>query len=336
MKKSFVVALMCSSLMLTGCLDRIKAPEITTTEYTGVTVIGIQNNRPEITEPSEDVTETVVVETTEAKPVEIWVYNNFDGVDIEGESFEFSKRKTAYSKEEEETFINEFLATYNAHDPVCLLSIDEYSVYEYVADNGTVLVYEDDYYYDESLLEIEAEPDEGEVQEEVQEGEEGTTTNFKKVIECYYVDMTAFKDLGTLPSTVTNQTWDRLDLISGVVDVIDAWNINKPSDFEPVTVDRFSQIDFLMTESDLENNEGKMFIDEYGRPVFARYYKSTGNTSELFIYNDLTGELYMRVSFSGTAFAPKEDHEEGLIMAIYYFDEVTPDSYSIRNQIPLN
>lgn len=327
MKKSFVAALICASLMLTGCLEEFKAPEITTTEYTGVTVIGIQNNRPEITEPSEEVTETIVTETTEAPSVDIWVYNNFDGVDIEGEEYPFSKRITAYSSEEETTFINDFISQYNAHDPVCLLSIDEYSLYEYIADNGTVLIYEDDYYYGQEVAE-----------EEPSEGEEAVSANFKKVIECYYVDMTAFKSLGTIPSSVANQTWDRLDLISGAVDVIDAWNIYKPEDYEPTIVGEYKQIDFLMTNEELtiENNEGRMFIDEYGRPVFARYYKSTGNISEFFLYNDVTSELYMRVSFSGTAFAPKEDHDEGLIMAIYYFDTEVPDPYSIRTKIPLN
>lgn len=332
-KRTVLASFIASSLLLSGCeLNLEPRLEQTTTEYTGVTVIGIQNNRPVITEETEETTETIVPETTLEPIVDVWVYNNFDGVDIEGEDYPFSKRITAFSSEEADTFINEFLSTYNGRDPYLLVSAGEYSVFEYIADNGTVIVYIDDYYYEETLTQLDEEP----ATTEVETDEEGNPIeHFKKVIECYYIDMSAFNSLGNVPSTIQNKTWDRLNLVSSVVDVVDAWNNYKPDDFEPIDTGDYKQIDYLMTGEGVtvDNNEGRIFIDDYGRPVFARYYKNTGNISEIFIYNNATSELYMRMSFSGTAFAPKEDHDEGLILAVYYFDDECPNPYSIRDYV---
>lgn len=312
------------SLGLSGCsgVETISESE---TQITGITAIAVQTT----SDISEETT-TVITETSEEVPVgkQVWVYNNFNGIDLEANDFNFSVRRTVNGEAEAIEFINNFLTKYNGNSPFCLFEAGEYSVYEYLADHGTIIVYQDDLGKDISAA--------SDTSTEDTSVETAAPEESQRIVECYYLDYNNLSSIGELPEEYTSDPiWDRIELASDMVSVLDKWNIEAPSDYIPEVVDDYTMLTFKFNPSDegVTYSSGRIFLDDMGHPMFARYYMTNVNLSELFLYNSV-GEVYSVLRFSGGAFAENVDGDGcGIQLAAYIYDENIPDMNSFRTNL---
>ncbi|MCQ2483263.1 MAG: hypothetical protein MJ153_07255 [Clostridia bacterium] len=343
-QNKYVIGLVCFTLALSGC-SAMDISEETQATVSGETAISIQM----VTETTEA---TTVEETTEEVVSEqIWTYSNFDGVDLSGENFAFAQRKKIKGEEAANEFIESFVINYNAGSPVCLFEAGEYSAYEYTADGGSVFVYIDNLGLDPAYMpkseesaeetaetsevsETENEVEESAESTEDTEGTEGSEldtemssetvnsdlSDAERIVECYYIDYSKITTLGNIPQSCEDACWDRMAMTSGIETVIDRWNTEAPSDYVPDVVNGYTVVDYNLTPNDdgTTSSNGKIFMDDMGRPVFVRYYLNSGNSSEMFFYND-AGDTIACLKFSGIPYKDMGDYDEGLILTAYFF-----------------
>ncbi len=335
----YLIGLLCFAITISGC-SVMDINEETQATISGETAIAVQT----VTESTE--TTTATEETTEETVTEqIWTYSNFDGVDLSSENFTFSQRKKIKGEEAANEFIESFVIKYNADSPVCLFEAGEYSVYEYTADEGSVFVYIDNLGLDpaymsdtEAVVEettansetdgeaVESEVNSDENSEVTSETESSDLSNAERIVECYYIDYSKINSLGNIPQSCEDACWDRMEMTSGITTIIDRWNVEAPDDYIPDVVNGYTVVDYNLTANDdgTTSSNGKFYMDDMGRPVFVRYYLSSGNSSEMFFYND-AGDTIATLKFSGIPYKDMGDYDEGLIMSAYFFSIDKPE-----------